>query len=307
MGMSACDEVRSGGGGASVCKASWPLVSASIALIARARREDFGYKHLLWVYSGRRGVHCWVCDERARVLSNEERAKVVQYLAFDVSEDAFAVQELSPPLKPCVQRAYDVLEPYFRSIACDPDRQDLFNADHEERWDGMLKWVPDGLRGRVRNAWREHPDESGTRKWARLLDMVKREASSTKNMAERERLLAVPAQIVFSYLYAKLDVNVSKSMNHLLKSPWVAHPKTGRVCVPIDPATHDSFDPFSVPTLGRLQVELNAAGADVASGPRAVEATSLAPYMATFNKFVRDLYEDIRAERRRADEESLEF
>jgi DNA primase small subunit len=42
--------------------------------------EDFGFEHLMWIYSGRRGVHCWVCDDHARALSAEVRRAIVGYI-----------------------------------------------------------------------------------------------------------------------------------------------------------------------------------------------------------------------------------
>lgn len=47
------------------------------------------------------------------------------------------------------------------------------------------------------------------------------------------------------------------------------HPKTGRVCVPIDPANVREFDPFTVPTVGELARQIDSYdkehGAEVSS------------------------------------------
>ena len=50
---------------------------------------------------------------------------------------------------------------------------------------------------------------------------------------------------------------MSKGINHLLKSPLCVHPKTGRICVPIDTKKLNQFNPFDVPTISQICYELD--------------------------------------------------
>lgn len=63
--------------------------------------------------------------------------------------------------------------------------------------------------------------------------------------------------VILQYTYPRLDAEVSKHRNHLLKAPFCVHPKTGRVCVPVDPEDIESFNPENVPTVLGLLKELD--------------------------------------------------
>lgn len=38
-------------------------------------------------------------------------------------------------------------------------------------------------------------------------------------------------EVMVAFAYPRLDVEVSKKMNHLLKAPFCVHPKTGKVAL----------------------------------------------------------------------------
>lgn len=125
--MTDYDDVRICCTGASICPRCWGYMTMAVKTVDIALREDFGFNNIMWVYSGRRGVHCWVCDPSARALTNEARTAVVEYLSVHTgskeNSDRKMKQTFTHPIHPMVKRAYTLLEPYFERFIANKDEK----------------------------------------------------------------------------------------------------------------------------------------------------------------------------------------
>ncbi|NXT38131.1 PRI1 primase, partial [Pelecanoides urinatrix] len=239
--------------------------------------EDLGVRHRLWVYSGRRGVHCWVCDDAVRKWSSALRAAAVEYLTLVKRPRHAARHRAGSGGRVCVGGAGSAVS----AISLDgrPQHREPLQGEFPKKRDSVQRW--ELLKGRM--------------------ERTRRAAG-----AGRSAPCYADWEIMLQYCFPRLDINVSKGVGHLLKSPFSVHPKTGRISVPLDLQRLDQFDPFAVPTISSLCHELDAAGDDGEQEDggetepkrrvRDYKKTSLAPYVRVFEQFVEEMERARRGE-----------
>ena len=148
--------------------------------------EDFGFRHLLWVYSGRRGIHCWVCDEEAIQLSQAARCAIVDYLTLVKGSDQQIRKvklgrtlhpsirylphsinhSITHSLSPC-SSAIKIASRYFEDLV-----EEQGFLDNEEQWSKMLALVSEKARQSLHEEWKTRPNETGQTRWRRLTNDV---------------------------------------------------------------------------------------------------------------------------------------
>ncbi|OJD14426.1 hypothetical protein AJ78_05227 [Emergomyces pasteurianus Ep9510] len=252
------DDIRTCCTKANICQKCWSFVTMAIKVIDTALREDFGFEHILWVYSGRRGAHAWVCDRRARSLPDDRRRAIAGYLeAIRGGSQSGKKVNLKRPLHPHIARSLEILKPHFASTIL--VEQDTFSSPAQA--EQLLSLLPDKpLADALRKKWDSAPDRASMSKWSDIDAVAKSVGSkgSGNKALDPKALLEAKQDIALEYTYPRLDAEVSKKLIHLLKSPFVVHPGTGRVCVPIDIRRVEQFDPLTVPTVEELIAEINA-------------------------------------------------
>lgn len=313
--MTDYDDVRSCCSAADICSKCWTLMTIAIRILDRALQDDFGFQHRLWVYSGRRGVHCWVCDEAARKLSVAARSAVTEYLSLvKGGDDTIKKVVLTEPIHPFISKSLEVVKEYFSRYALHD--QDLMGS--KESVEKVLALVPEDARSYLQQEFEK--EKKPEKRWK----LIKEEAIRKQSTAKKGQYFE--NEIMLQYCYPRLDANVSKGVNHLLKSPFSVHPKTGCISVPINVSELDKFDPFSVPTISLICEELDRPrpgeekekledAKEKADEKDAIEKrksrdykrTSLAKYIKYFDQFLDGMARSWKGERLRNSDLQKEF
>jgi DNA primase small subunit len=219
-----------------------------------------------------------------------------------------------------ISRSLELLKDHFLHDVL--EQQDPWrDAARAER---LLQLLPDrALNDALRKKWDacQHSSRASASKWADIDALARAGASRA---LDARALLEAKQDVVLECTYPRLDVEVSKKLIHLLKSPFAVHPGTGRVCVPVDARTPEAFDPLAVPTAAQLLGEIDAwdaqhaqdaqgspagtaaagaaaTAAAAADGKRLqdYEKTSLRPYVEYLKAFAQGVMRDEASEAKR--------
>ena len=195
--MTDYDSIRTCCSGKGICRRCWGFIAAAVTVLDKTLRDDFGFTHVLWVYSGRRGIHCWVSDREAMDLTDDQRRSIMGYLEVvkggkeqtkkvnvrGYSKDKDTTKNLHPSLKNSLT---ELGEGYFAGLILED--QDCF-AD-EQGWTVFLELLPDKeVAESLRKQWSSKQSDSAS-KWE---DFKRQITNISKESPRRVRLL-IPQQ-----------------------------------------------------------------------------------------------------------------
>jgi DNA primase small subunit len=266
--MSDYDKVRSCCKGKRVCQSCWTWMSTAAKVLRDVVSRDFGYTVMMPVFSGRRGVHLWICDDRARLLSDEERQAIVGYMTVMVEDMKMNItrdMSFSGTLHPTLQRVHDDhIVPAFERLFLRPAMvaRHLDSEGEEvavEKPNVNCIFTSPASAAIVMEALLdvEAAVSTGPKEW-RIREKLQLGAGEVfseqmwATIAKRCNANVIVAAR-FALMYPRLDENVSTRRDHLLKLPFCIHPGTGKLCVPLTWSVIDDFNPETdPPTIGEL-------------------------------------------------------
>lgn len=254
---------------------SWKMARLAMRVLEKILRECFGFEDLFWFWSGRRGLHCYVLDDRAFKLTRRGRSAIMKHLMIfsrntvnlwgEFEENASMAAFHSGTMHPTIQLAYDIItekeKKYFFELA---DEQEWFAMNRIEETLVPLSHEPDlvpKVKTFLSQYWREAYKRANKSvrlyyagAWECIEAVIEEHCAGLykDRSVSSKRALDLKYKQILWLTYPRLDTGVTTDVGHLLKAPFSIHQKTGRACVYIEQLSIDTFKPSESPLVHNL-------------------------------------------------------
>jgi DNA primase small subunit len=212
--LSDYDNIRSCCEGKTACSKCWIFIRAAVCAIEMIMDSAFDYRRVLWIFSGRRGVHGWFYDEDIHTLSQREREAMVKSINF--------INPKTKKLDPDVNLGNSNALLVFKALV--PLFCEMLTEQHFLISEKGLRYLKDVV---------------GSSFYEILLSIRTEDARIErfcKYLRHRQNGFLY-FKIVMELMYPRIDAPVTVELSHLIGCPFGAHLATGNIAIPIEPAT----------------------------------------------------------------------
>jgi DNA primase small subunit len=207
-----------------LCDYCWSLVQDATYFLDKSLKEDFGFKDIVWVFSGRRGMHAWVRDPIAGTLTQQQRNSIVNYLS--LIKDKKRSQAVEKDLRnvlPLRDRILKIIAKSFFQKAKDKElKASPFNFKNKQI--ERLRYV---LSQEGRPFTRETYD----------------------NLLGKKRNRDDIFSYILTHRYPRIDKKVSIDTRRILKIPGGVQDTNGNICCTVDIKEIYDFFPEKAPNI----------------------------------------------------------
>lgn len=224
-------------------KGCWFYMVAAVKCLTYIATNVFGAKYVFPVYSGRRGVHTWILDEKFVTKTSGEREAIVARIhALSKPHEynhpeytAYILEYILSPMfdthilkigpdncdgKGNLLACHETIELISRIVA---EMRKMTTGFHNSREQEIIQSAACLAASDPRRAWSNLVSEFGS---------------------------VFRARVIFAMLFPRIDANVTTQMNHCIKAPFVVHPDTKRCSVPIPDI--ETWTPLRAPRLSHF-------------------------------------------------------
>ena len=224
--LSDYDDIRTCCDGKTACSKCWIFIRAATKAITLIMDEAFDYSKILWIYSGRRGVHGWFYDDDIHLLPRIQREAMMKAINFIDPK----TKRLESNVNFTNTNALLVFKGLI-DIFCE-----LLVTQHLLIHEKGLNYFKQVLNPNFFAILISIPAEKEMDRIERLCNHLLLEINSFLYF-----------RIVLELLYPRFDTNVTTDPTHLIGCPFAAHLDTGNLAIPIDPDTFNiDVDPINI-------------------------------------------------------------